>query len=577
MCALLLLLGQFNLLGDPALDIGDRVRYPEKCDLVIAPGDIVPSDYPRLAGDVMEEDITVTVRNNGGDDSGPFDITLTVTCDGGMDTYQLSSPGLDAGEEAVYTLTWSTSDFDPPGTVTVYAHADPDGDCDDAWAANNDATVQQDLWDVYPLEDGWPLQAGGVISRPPMLVDLDDDPNLEVVAVAGDMLEAYRPDGSLLWRNEEVALSSSAAPLAADLDGDGGMEIVAESWDGLEVFDESGQLIGSLSGAFGWPFAVADMHPTAGLELAAGDHETMRLYRWDSSGGRFVQIDSHSYPYPETPSGIAMACADLDGDDYSESVYNCYGETAEVPPESYLSVATYDWNDGLELSTHTWETQNPTSTSPAVGMLAGSAEVGFPMGQYDPHESGSYPAQLIDPLSPAAPIDCEPGNVASARVQYGMFADWDSLVTGLDVFVIPAENQCLAWESDGTEFSDDWPVDYSGGVFGPVVTPPALGDLDSDGWADVLSSTREDANGLVKCLDKTGRSLEDLQFPFVLPEEVDVSSGFAVTDIDRDGKVEIVFGTSEGLLHVWELGACDPGYAPWPQHRHDAGRTGVLE
>ncbi len=66
-------------------------------------------------------------------------------------------------------------------------------------------------------------------------------------------------------------------------------------------------------------------------------------------------------------------------------------------------------------------------------------------------------------------------------------------------------------------------------------------------------------------------------FPFTLPEGVEVSSGFSIADIDRDGKVEIVFGTGDGLLHCWKLGLCSIGYAPWPQHRHDAGRSGVLE
>ncbi|MFO7949658.1 MAG: C25 family cysteine peptidase, partial [Candidatus Fermentibacteraceae bacterium] len=301
-------LGQFNLLGDPALDIGDRVRYPDKCDLVIAPGDIVPSDYPRLAGDVMEEDISFTVRNNGAAASGPFDITVSVTYDGGMDTYQLSSPGLDAGEEAAYTQTWSTTSFDPPGTVTVYAHADPDGDCDDSRAANNDATMEQDLWDVYPLEDGWPLQAGGVISQPPMLVDLDDDPDLEVVVVAGDMLEAYQPDGSLLWRNEQAALSSSAAPLAADLDGDGDKELVAVNSFELFVFDIDGDVLGSLDIPEYCRLAVADMHPAAGLELVIGEGGMLRLYSWDRSGGRFEQIDWKRYSYNETPLAESMAC-----------------------------------------------------------------------------------------------------------------------------------------------------------------------------------------------------------------------------------------------------------------------------
>ncbi len=47
--------------------------------------------------------------------------------------------------------------------------------------------------------------------------------------------------------------------------------------------------------------------------------------------------------------------------------------------------------------------------------------------------------------------------------------------------------------------------------------------------------------------------------------------------LERDNKVEIVFGTSDGFLHCWELGSCDEGYAPWPQIQHDAERTGALE
>ncbi len=39
-------LGQFNLLGDPALDISDRARYPNSCDLSVYPGEFNISLYP---------------------------------------------------------------------------------------------------------------------------------------------------------------------------------------------------------------------------------------------------------------------------------------------------------------------------------------------------------------------------------------------------------------------------------------------------------------------------------------------------------------------------------------------------
>ncbi|MCK5036821.1 MAG: hypothetical protein KAS73_13080 [Candidatus Sabulitectum sp.] len=70
---------------------------------------------------------------------------------------------------------------------------------------------------------------------------------------------------------------------------------------------------------------------------------------------------------------------------------------------------------------------------------------------------------------------------------------------------------------------------------------------------------------------------DNSDFPITLPDDVTSYGGFSIGDIDRDGTIEIVFGTSDGFLHCWELGSCDAGYTPWPQFQHDDGRTGVLE
>ncbi len=77
--------------------------------------------------------------------------------------------------------------------------------------------------------------------------------------------------------------------------------------------------------------------------------------------------------------------------------------------------------------------------------------------------------------------------------------------------------------------------------------------------------------------DSNGDLLDASGFPIALPDGVTASGGFAIADIDRDGKVEVVFGSSDGKLHCWELGSCATGYAPWPQFQHDFGRTGVLD
>jgi len=274
-------------------------------------------------------------------------------------------------------------------------------------------------------------------------------------------------------------------------------------------------------------------------------------------------------------------CSELSGDSCLETVYYCSREESEdlVHPQSHFcSLIIYDWAADSMISNRLWD-RDPIATVSCAGILGGSAEIGFPMGGYDPQSAGadSVPAQLLDPLGVDS-ILCEKGLVASIGLKFGLFADWDPFVTGMDAFIVPAENQCLAWDVEGAHIAiGNWPITYDDQFEYSTsgISPPALGDLDNDGIADVLSSTLRGENGLIVGMDYEGYTLDD--FPFTLPEGVEVSSGFSIADIDRDRKVEIVFGTDDGLLHCWELGACSEGYAPWPQHRHDAGRSGVLE
>jgi hypothetical protein len=152
-------------------------------------------------------------------------------------------------------------------------------------------------------------------------------------------------------------------------------------------------------------------------------------------------------------------------------------------------------------------------------------------------------------------------------------ADWDPLVAGADRVIANTENQCFAWDEDGDR-SGGFPYWYST-LSGTEAPPfPALGELDNQDihqHADVLAATAE---GIVFGFSSGGQGLDDLGFPYTLPSSI--QGGFVVADIDLDGKVEVVFGSMDNYLHVWELGSCTSGYAPWPQCQHDAARTGVL-
>ena len=124
----------------------------------------------------------------------------------------------------------------------------------------------------------------------------------------------------------------------------------------------------------------------------------------------------------------------------------------------------------------------------------------------------------------------------------------------------------------------NWPTDvFADAELESPISPTALGNIDNSGAADVLFSTELDGKCTILAFDSDAEYSEGLDIPIVLPDDVSSYGGFAIADIDRDGTVELVFGTSDGKLHCWELGSCTTGYSPWTQFQHDDGRTGVLE
>lgn len=190
--------------------------------------------------------------------------------------------------------------------------------------------------------------------------------------------------------------------------------------------------------------------------------------------------------------------------------------------------------------------------------------------------SAGNPAALIQPSSSLEDA-CQAGTCDAAMLKYGVFADWNPGSQGADVFVLPSEMQAMAWDNQGADFGS-WPTaEYSGGTLNSSISPTALGNVNNSGYADVIFSTALDGKGTILAYEYDTSPPVGTDFPITLPDNVLSYGGFSIADIDRDGTVEIVFGTSDGYLHCWELGSCSTGYAPWTQFQHDDGRTGVLE
>ncbi|MCK5841875.1 MAG: hypothetical protein KAH31_06900, partial [Candidatus Sabulitectum sp.] len=588
-------MAQFNLLGDPAVDIGDRMKFRDCCDLIISPADLEMNLYPTMSVDGEGlVNFHASVRNAGRQNADPFVVTMEVT-DGNSvpDILTTQCSGLAAGDETIIEFEWNNTWFTPPGTLYLTASAtDPGGLAPDSWMPNNSASNEVEVVDFYPNETGWPSSTVESIIVPPVLCDFDGAPghDLEIVITTERQLNVFRSDspGSPIWESGYYFMFNTPSgevwpsiPVAGNVVGDGLSDIIVDGKDELMIFNiTSNEPISSFAHSGEWFWT--DNHTVALADFVdEADFETRdeivlirgrELQIFDVVNDDLVAIRTVQLPgIPADANTISSwpLLKDLNGDGNMDIVVSLHYNVFMQQDHSLCFV--YDYTADEFVSERDWPGVQ-WRTVPAVGSLPQGQLISMPT---DLATSAQNPALLLDPgdLTTSAECQSNPG-LDSYHVPYCIMADWEPLTPGPDRIIANTENQCFVWDEDGDHVGI-FPFVYEeyAGLNRPPF--PALGELDDhDGfdYADVITATRE---GTVFGISSDGSELINLGFPYILPASV--QGGFVIADIDNDGRVEVVFGTMDNYIHIWELGRCLPGYAPWSQCQHDAARTGVLE
>jgi hypothetical protein len=135
-----------------------------------------------------------------------------------------------------------------------------------------------------------------------------------------------------------------------------------------------------------------------------------------------------------------------------------------------------------------------------------------------------------------------------------------------DILAGSDSGKVYAIKKDGT-FLPGWPVQ----VTGQIISSPIIADINNDGSAEVLVGTSE---GKIYAWSKNGVLLSG--WPLILNNWV--NSTLALGDLDRDGEAELVAGDGDSLVYVWELGnnSYNQNLLYWPLYRGDAERTGLF-
>jgi len=471
---------------------------------------------------------------------------------------------------------------------------------------------------TVPCQLSITLNGAMVLYSSPVLGDLDGD-DLDDIVVGGSdgLIHARKGDGSELWTfNATEALNAACAsrvppclpsdnsirssPALGDLDSDGDLEVVVSVGDvpqfhqngGMIVLDHMGNLLSGwpqlsqdVNGAGDPPWdpdghpdgfnsspALGDLDNDGDMEIVVGGFDK-RVYAWHHNGNL---VSGWPIALNDTVWS-SPALADIDRDGYLEVII---GSDAFVidpyTPGGSLQVFNHD---GTVVAGFPKYIDQTIYSSPAVGDLDRDGWLDIVVGTGPYYEGRGYEVYAWDHngnLLPGWPVNTT--GYVGASPALGDIDD-DGY---LEVVVGAFDHWLYAWNHDGSPVPG-WPVlpRHGMGDSGPLYDSPSLADYDGDGAPEVFLVLAWE----VCIIDGDGTQItNDGSHPSnpTYAGEWVLRSTPAIGNIDADDALEMVIGGAAngggvGKLYAWELPGSSSQEQDWPIFRHDSRHTGLFD
>jgi parallel beta-helix repeat protein len=504
---------QFNLFGDPCLNYDLNDLPLAAPDLLIRPYSVgTECDFP-LAGNPLE--IKFEIWNGSGVPVDRFSVTLY-------------SGHPDSGGTVIDTCEcwdfwgWEKRQMSfvveglPAGRHSLSIEVDGGGEIQELDESNNLVTLAAY---VYPFQSGYPVKLADDI-KGIVIADLDSNGSLDILVTSGGThAAAVNLDGSLLWVKEDMGLPQvfgGIEPSAFDLNGDGATEAILTTKSGILVVE-------GLNGSPIWQRyteypvlspIVADLDADGSFEIVMGTYDYMfsRIYAFSPSGAYSWTHDLDVYKEKLT----GMVVCDYDIDSYKEIIFStddgdvtCLVCTSSPP--------STQWDEHIS---------DASISCLAAGDLDrdGSIEV-IAVGGTTVYILNTSDGSVEDTIE--LPVSVE-------KIAIG------NLDSDIDLEIVCTSETGRIVAIDGDVVTVDVVTEFT------PIGSPVVADIDQDGASEVILALEE---GRVRILAPTG---EDFIAP--IPTKGLCRSGPVTQDLDLDGNIEILAGSSDSLLFVLDMG-----------------------
>ncbi|RMH71470.1 MAG: M6 family metalloprotease domain-containing protein [Gemmatimonadetes bacterium] len=340
-------------------------------------------------------------------------------------------------------------------------------------------------------------------------------------------------------------------PLVVDLDGDGWTEIITATvrdtlietpdssyttqFGGLALYYPTGERFWSIDlreARITGPIAAGDLDGDGVMEIVAGDDAGQIHSRtvYGQKRGNFPQLSAAIHAAP--------TLADVNGDgtlDIIIGTMQINEGSSNPPPNLYVFNAdgSVQWSKIHDL---------PVEASPAV----------------DDIDQDGFPEILVADWNGDLTCYAHDGQV-QWQIDFGetwlksspAIGNLDRTTPELEIVLPDGEGYIYALTATG-EVLPGFPVN----AHAPVTASPALGDLDGDGYLEIIIPNQSDAyHTEVLAINHSG-SIVQHWYVNLVPQNFDaywagIRSSPALADVNGDGAPEVLVGTPDGRLFAW--------------------------